>query len=73
MRTHCRWMILLGLAYALAGCREQEIVSPHHTSMERLAKQQSGPLCGLDTTPLLAITDRTPYSSASVLAGFRTV
>lgn len=72
MRTHCRWMILLCLAHVLAGCREQEIASPHHTSMERLGKQQSGPLCGLDTTPLLAITDRTPYSNTSVLAGFRT-
>ncbi|MBT9551286.1 MAG: hypothetical protein IV088_10590 [Hydrogenophaga sp.] len=73
MKPCCRWMVLLGLAYALAGCREQEILSPHHTSMERHGEQQSAVVCGLNTTPLLTITGRTPYEANSVLAGFRTV
>jgi hypothetical protein len=68
--ARCLSLLLAGLA--LAGCRESEAPLVAHSSTSQHVEYRNDlAVCGLNTHPLVPITNTVRYASDTVMAGFR--
>lgn len=68
--ARCLSLLLAGLA--LAGCRESEAPLVAHSSTSQHVEYRNYlAVCGLNTHPLVPITNTVRYASDTVMAGFR--
>lgn len=69
--ARCLSLLLAGLA--LAGCRESEAPLVAHTSTSQYIESRNDlAICGLNTHPIVPITNTVRYAADTVMAGFRT-
>ena len=68
--ARCLSLLLAGLA--LAGCRESEApLVAHSSTSQHVESRNDLAVCGLNTHPLVPITNTVRYASDTVMAGFR--
>ena len=72
MKPVVRCVSLLLAALALAGCRESEApLVAHSSTAQHIEYRNDLAVCGLNTRPIVPITNTVPYAADTVMAGFR--